>query len=420
MRNSAGDFDWSDVVKILYICPFAHDLASYSFMARYESEALSKVADVELLTFKGLLDNAPIALKQWQARQNLGILTPMYYLACLMRETRYTRMFAKLLEYFLTVWVAVKMRKDYDVLHLREGDPFLFMLHLINSFQSGCKWAVVLIGAELVEQSAVVCKSPRQFFGKALLWMVNGSFWKPVFERSSRQNKFIYLTENVAIKNKYGDVLSNVICLPLGTNKVERIISKTEARQHLGIPQEGYVFLCFGSPHNGKDWEVIYKALEGTNILLLQAGDQRLNDRSLNVQLPNSVYLSALYETNIRIHNKYISEAEKPYYFYASDAIILSYTKQFLGNASQLWEACRFELPVIISDNEQFRNIIANYKVGLVFKAQDADSLRETIGCFIDLSEEQELEFKDNCKRFNQDYSMDRWAKGCLLAYREL
>jgi glycogen synthase len=77
-------------------------------------------------------------------------------------------------------------------------------------------------------------------------------------------------------------------------------------------------------------------------------------------------------------------------------------------------------LPVIISDNEQFKDIMDKYKVGLAFKAQDADSLRETIGRFIDLSLEQRQMFKDNCKRFNQDYSMDRWAKNCLLAYERL
>lgn len=408
-------------MKVLYICPFAHDLASYSFMARYESEALSKVADVELLTFKGLLDNAPIVLKQWQTAQRLGILTPMYHLARLMRQSRYTRMFAKLLEYSLTIRVAVKMRKDYDMLHLREGDPFLFMLHFINSFQRGCKWAVVLIGAELVEQSAVVCKTPQQILGKVLLWMVNGKFWRPVFERSSRQNKFIYLTENEAIKSKYEGILPNVVCLPLGsTNKVAKVMSKAEARDYFRIPMDIPVFLCFGSPHNGKDWEVIYKALEGMDTLLLQAGDQRLDERSLNVRLSNSVELAVKYNTDVVMQDSYISEADKPYYFSAADAIILSYTKQFLGNASQLWEACRFELPVIISDNEQFKGVMDNYKVGLVFEAQNANFLREMISCFIGLSSEQKKEFKDDCKRFNQDYSMERWAKGCLLAYRRL
>jgi glycosyltransferase involved in cell wall biosynthesis len=121
----------------------------------------------------------------------------------------------------------------------------------------------------------------------------------------------------------------------------------------------------------------------------------------------------------VLIKDHYISEEEKPYYFFASDAIILSYTRQFLSNASSLWEACRFETPVIISDNSQLKEIMDSYKPGLVFKAQDPDSLRETIIHFINLSQEEIIRFKENCRRFNEDFSINRWAKHCLLIYED-
>ena len=420
-------------VKILYVCPFAHDFASYSFMAFHEGNALSQAgAEVELLTFKGLLDKAPMKIKQWTVRRHITLSLPLYYLANLMRKSRYTRMFAKLIEYSLTLMVAIRLKKknNYDVLHLREGDPFLFILHLLNLPQRGNNWAVILIGAEFIAQSSLQpspWKNPKQFFGMVFIRAMNSNFWKPVFSRSSARNKFVYLTENEAIKNSYqpymkGVLARNIFCLPLGVNRIDKTISKEEARKYLGIPTEKPVFLCFGSPHAGKEWEAIYIALKDIkDVFLLHGGNQRLDDRGLSLQLPNSLSLSEKYGVSDRvlIKDHYISEEEKPYYFFASDAIILSYTRQFLSNASSLWEACRFETPVIMSDNSQLKEIMDSYRPGLVFKAQDPDSLRETMMRFMDLSQEELLNFKENCRRFNEEFSINRWAKQCLLIYAD-
>ena len=402
-------------------------------MAFYESTALSQAgAEVELLTFKGLLDKTPLRIKQWTVRQHITLSLPIYYLSVLMRKSRYTRMFAKLIEYTLTIMVAIKLNKqfNYDVLHLREGDPLLFILHLLNLLQQGNNWSVILIGAELIAQSSLLSspwKNPKQFFTILFTRAMNSNFWKPVFSRSSARNKFVYLTENEAIRNSYepymkGALAGNIFCLPLGVNKIDKTISKEEARKYLGIPIDKPVFLCFGSPHAGKEWKTIYIALKDIqDVILLFGGNQRLDDRGLSLQLPNSVSLSAKYGMNDRvlIKDHYISEKEKPYYFFAADAIILSYTKQFLSNASSLWEACRFKTPVIISDNSQLRAIMDSYKPGMVFKAQDPDSLGETIRQFIDLSQEEILRFKENCRRFNEEFSINRWAKQCLQIYED-
>lgn len=420
-------------VKILYICPFAHDFASYSFMAFYESNALSQAgAEVELLTFKGLLDKAPLKIKQWTVREHITLSLPLYCLANLMRKSRYSRMFAKLIEYSLTLMVAIRLGKkfNYDVLHLREGDPFLFILHLLNLSQRGNNWAVILIGAELVAQLSSLSspwKNPKQLFTVIFIRAMNSNFWKPVFSMSSARNKFVYLTENDVIKNSYepymkGALAGNIFCLPLGVNTIDKTISKEEARKYLGIPIDKPVFLCFGSPHAGKEWEAIYIALKDIkDVFLLHGGDQRLDDRGFSLQLPDSSILSAKYGMSDRVFIKdgYIPEEEKPYYFFASDAIILSYTRQFLSNASSLWEACRFVTPVIVSDNSQLKNIMDTYQPGMVFKAQDPDSLRNTITHFINLSQEEIFEFQDNCRRFNKEFSINRWAQQCLLIYKD-
>ena len=420
-------------VRVLYVCPFAHDLASYSFMAFYESNALSQAGvEVELLTFKGLLDEAEVKVPQHTVRQYITLALPVYHFANLLRKWRYTRMLAKLIEYSMTVAVAVRLKRklNYDVIHLREGDPFLFMLHLLNLPLRGYSWAVVLIGAELVAHSATtasISKNPKQFISSMFIRTMNSNLWKTIYTRSLARNNFVYLTENEAIKSSFepymqGVLAGRIFCLPLGVNKVDRTILKEEARKYLGIPVKKSVFLCFGSPHTGKDWEVIYHALkEIPDVILLHGGDQRLDDRGVSLQLPNSVDLAARYSMQDRvvIKDHYISEEEKPYYFFAADVIILSYTRQFLSNASSLWEACRFEIPVIISDNEQFKEIMEKYKPGLVFKAEEPDSLKETAWRFLNLSEEERITFRVNCRKFKDSFPIDRWAEQCLAIYQE-
>ncbi|MDD5387687.1 MAG: hypothetical protein PHQ22_10880 [Sulfuricurvum sp.] len=400
-------------MKVLYVCPFAHDLASYSYMSIYETKALHEAkVDVELLTYKGLLDKTNAGIRQYTVYKYTNILLRLlYYLAGLLRKSRYTRMLAKMLEYYLTLKVAIKLNREhnYDIIHLREGDPFLFILYLLNLRLRDFNWAVVLIGAELTVNNSILTK------------IMNSTLCKVIANKSSKYNNFVYLTENRAIENCFRPYISKgIYYLPLGISEVERVISKTEARKHLEISMVKTVLLCFGSPHTGKDWEVIYHTLHNVpDVILLQAGNQRLDDRGLNLQLPNTIELSKKYNIQDRviIDNKYISEKEKPYYFFAADAIILSYTKEFISNASMLWEACRFQLPVICSDNEQLKQTIIKYNLGLYFWAQDSSSLRESIMYFTTLEQEEITAFKDGCRKFSKDHSSKQWAKQCLLIY---
>jgi len=120
------------------------------------------------------------------------------------------------------------------------------------------------------------------------------------------------------------------------------------------------------------------------------------------------------------IRESYIPEEEKPYYFFAADAIILSYTRQFLSATSLLWQACRFGTPVIASDNGQLKELVEAFQPGLLFTAQDADSLRQAIIHFINLDPEEIQALKDNCHRFSHEFSMEKWARTCLEIYEGL
>jgi hypothetical protein len=86
-------------------------------MAFYETSALVKAgAMVDILTFKGLLGKAYPGSNLLFVKPNIFLLLPLYYFAAVMRKFRHTTMVAKLVEFFLTIIVAIKLRNKYDVI----------------------------------------------------------------------------------------------------------------------------------------------------------------------------------------------------------------------------------------------------------------------------------------------------------------
>jgi glycosyltransferase involved in cell wall biosynthesis len=167
----------------------------------------------------------------------------------------------------------------------------------------------------------------------------------------------------------------------------------------------------------GKDVKTMFRALKDVpDAFLIHGGAPGW---STDLTSTNLVQEYGMQERAI-IRNYYIPEEEKPYYFFAADAVILSYTKQFESTASLFWEACRFGIPIIASDNGQHKKLVEAFKPGLLFTAQNADSLRETIIYFINLNSGEIQIMKDNCRRFSDEFSMEKWAQGCLEIYDNL
>ena len=419
-------------MKILYVCPFAHYAGHFPWAAVHETQALARAGvEVKLLTFRGVIDKAEVKVPQLTVRQHIRLAVPLYHVANLLRKCKGISFACMSLEYFLTLCVAIRLKQKLscNIIHLRDGEPFLFLPHLLSLPLRGQNWAVSLIDINLVTLATHpslltdLRKSFRAFLYTLTIGILNSNLWRPVYRMSLSRNHFIFLTQNKEMKQSLesymqGALVGKVFCLPPGIDDTERVISKEEARRYFGLPQDKPVFLSFGSLHTGKDVETIFRALKYMpDVFLLHGGDPvfRLN-------LPSPENLAEKYDMKDRaiLRDYYIPEEEKPYYFLAADAIILSYTKQFLSTASLLWEACRFELPVIASDNGQLRELVETFRPGLVFAAQDPDSLRQAVSRFINLKPGEVRKLKENCRRFTNEFSMDKWAQKCLEIYDRL
>ncbi|MCK4825057.1 glycosyltransferase, partial [bacterium] len=116
----------------------------------------------------------------------------------------------------------------------------------------------------------------------------------------------------------------------------------------------------------------------------------------------------------------YIPETEKQYYFAAADAAILSYNKDFLVAGSMLLEAVRFKLPAISSDNGDLGELVRKYDIGLVFHAENVASLSSTLLAFLDSSHSQREAMANNCERFCDDFSYNKWSHRCMKIFTDL
>lgn len=419
-------------LKVLYVCPFAHHTGHFPWEATHETQALSQAGvDVTLLSTWGVTDEAEVKVPQLAARSQAKFGGLIYHVAHFFSRWGITFWLSMFLETLLTLDVAVKLKEKqgYDIIHLRDGEPFLFLLHILNLNRKEYSWVVSLTGSNLVSLAthpsllAAIRKSFRLFLYTVYIRILTTNLWRPVYRRSLSKNRFIFLTQNETMLQNFelymgGLLAGKVICLSLGVNDIGVVIPKEAARRHFGLPQDKHVFLSFGFLHAGKDIEVIFQALKNIpEVFFLHGGDQMFK-----LHLSNAADLAERYgmQNRAMINDCYIPEEEKPYYFFAADAIILSYTKQFLGTTSLLWQACRFGTPVIASDNGQLKELTEKYKPGLLFKAQDPDSLREAVLSFIKLKPKEIRAFKANCHRFAGEYSMDKWAEKCLSIYDKI
>ena len=85
-----------------------------------------------------------------------------------------------------------------------------------------------------------------------------------------------------------------------------------------------------------------------------------------------------------------------------------------------LWEAAGYNLPVISSDANTLGEIVKEYNLGLLFEAENSDSLVSSIQQFISISNEEIDNIKIGCERFINDYSYKTWANNCIEVFREL
>jgi len=396
--------------KILFVAPFAHYDGHHCYVASSESEALSNAGEeVLLLTFNGLIDDSILAsvrtksLISLDRRQIVNKINSH-------ELTKWPFMFISALATLVTA-VLIYKKDGFDIIHLRDADPFPFLPWIVGLITNNTRWVVsVLSTLEGVPIAGPLSRFP---------------LWRIICKMSiANHNRYLYVCQNEEVRNYYskrfqggllcGRVYELLPMIPAPSYSLENK-SRITAMERLGLPSEKTVFLSFGSVHRGKDPETIFSALKSIpDAICLHAGKTTLN------MVPMFENLKKQYNSNVMFRDDYVAETEKVYYFAASSAVVLSYTKEFKATSSMLWEACRYQIPIIASDSGQLGNFVRSFDLGLTFESQNPASLHDAISKFMSFDNARITAIRRNCDRFRSDFSNEKWATRCEELYRKL
>lgn len=150
------------------------------------------------------------------------------------------------------------------------------------------------------------------------------------------------------------------------------ILSQTEARKQLQIPEHGFVFLFFGfiRPYKGLDWllEAFRLLLDQTEepVRLLIAGEF-YTDRSPIDALIQQYKLA----DHLILKTDFIPDSQVKYYLCAADAVVQPYKNATQSGVTPL--AYHFEVPMIVTRVGGLPGMVPDGKVGLIAEPNPAD-----------------------------------------------
>ena len=196
--------------------------------------------------------------------------------------------------------------------------------------------------------------------------------------------------------------------------------SKAESRRALGLKEDQFVFLTFGTirPYKGIDyllpaiaqvrsWMPAFRA-----IIAGRAHDRTLRERYL--RMIESLQLTDV----VDFRERFIETRELEDLFLASDLVVLPYVK--IDQSGVLFLAYTFGRPVLATSVGGLSELIDTGQTGFIVPPADSNQLAEAL--IAAAFERGRLETMGQCARakMERDYTWDRQAEITIETYREL
>lgn len=201
--------------------------------------------------------------------------------------------------------------------------------------------------------------------------------------------------------------------IPYGTEKPINI-DKIKSREKLNINISDKVILFFGGLRKDKGIDILLESLKyiKTNITLIVAGKANGFE---------DIFEGARND-NVKIikHLRYINDEEIPFYFSASDVLILPYKKIVSGQSGPLTIATTYGLPTIGTDVGEIGITIKKYNIGIVTEPESPIKLAEAIDRFFKIDEKELNKIKENLKNYVLNNSWDVMCDKLYENYRAL
>lgn len=178
-------------------------------------------------------------------------------------------------------------------------------------------------------------------------------------------------------------------------------VSKTEARQKLGIGIDEKILLFFGFIRQYKGLDILFDAMailqkQNTQYKLLVAGEYYDNKAGYEAQIDKLGIAS-----NLLLHTDFITDSEVKYYLCAADVVVQPYRNATQSGVTPL--AYHFEVPMIVTNVGGLPSLVPDGKVG-VLAEPNAESIADKINEYFAIGEGHFIPHLQNEK---QKYS---WA----------
>ena len=178
-------------------------------------------------------------------------------------------------------------------------------------------------------------------------------------------DSFITMSEKVMddLRKFQNDKTARLVHHPLYDNFGE-IISKTEARKHLGLAANEKIILFFG----------FIRKYKGLDLLLEAMNDERIKQSGIRLLIAGEFYEDEkpyhdiIEKTGISsqliLRTVFIPDSEVKYYLCAADAVIQPYRHATQSGVTPL--AYHFEKPMVVTNVGGLPSLVPNEKAGLV------------------------------------------------------
>ena len=151
------------------------------------------------------------------------------------------------------------------------------------------------------------------------------------------------------------------------------IISKAEARKHLGLPENEKIILFFGFIRKYKGLDLLFEAMarlkntqpQTSNLKLLVAGEFYEDEKQYHEQIKKLGIKDQLI-----LKTGFIPDSEVKYYLCAADAVIQPYRNATQSGVTPL--AYHFEKPMLVTDVGGLPSLVPDGKAGLVVEPEPA------------------------------------------------
>ena len=163
------------------------------------------------------------------------------------------------------------------------------------------------------------------------------------------------------------------------------IISKSDARKHLGLPENEKIILFFGFIRKYKGLDILFEAMadeqiKKAGIKLLVAGEFYEGEKQFKEQIDKLGIRDQLI-----LKTDFIPDSEVKYYLCSTDAVIQPYRNATQSGVTPL--AYHFEKPMIVTNVGGLPALVPHEKAGLV-TAPSPEAIADSILKFYQLGEE--------------------------------